>query len=89
MNWGNGAGCGPLWKYEVFCEQLESPEFGTYTTYGLRVKTPEGISAIHDLSTDEAYVQRLADRFTRDGLEPLQMLDGVEDFLGRVGALEA
>lgn len=63
-----------------------SPYLDNYRTFGLRVcrvedRVDEEIILLPDISTDFSFVLRLADIFTRKQLDPIQLLDVLEDSL--------
>lgn len=65
---------------ETFCEAFEIP------TYGLSVHMVTGTSntlciSIKDISSDCAAVTRLAKQCRRLQLDPIHLLDVIEDFL--------
>lgn len=68
--------------YHVFPEKLQSPDIGTYVTYGIAVKTPtQGKQVIHDISTYRGFVEEMAELFTRAGLSPVHFDEATEDFV--------
>lgn len=63
-----------------------SPDTGWYRTFGLRaLRTDEGrdleLMILPDISTDYIFVLRLAGLFTGKQLDPIHLLDVLEDFL--------
>lgn len=62
------------------------PDVGAYQSYGLKVVVDKGdteifLLAVPDISTDSAFVAFLAETFEREQLEPLHLLDVLEDLL--------
>lgn len=64
--------------YQAVPESGCHPDIGKYRTYGIQV-IPQ--SFIHDVSTDGATVERMANLFTEHQLSPLHLFDVVEDML--------
>lgn len=72
--------------YLPFENEVSSPYIGTYCTFGLRVlQSRDGfedeIMLLPDISTDFSFVLRLAALFTRKQLNPIHLLDVLEDLL--------
>ena len=66
--------------------ELDSPYLGRYHTCGLRVLRAEDsweeeIKLVPDISTDLSFVLHLAELFTYQHLEPIHLLDVIEDSL--------
>lgn len=71
--------------YEVVRQSLTTDELGTYVTYGIRVSTERTqITFVSDISTDEHAVKHLAERCTREQLDPIHLNDVIEDFLQEI-----
>lgn len=73
-------------RYLPFENEVSSPYIGTYRTFGLRVlQSRDGfedeIMLLPDISTDFSLVLRLAALFTRKQLNPIHLLDVLEDLL--------
>ena len=64
-------------------EILFTQELGQYCTYGIEV-LERGVlhSKISDISTDKNFVADLARRCTLGQLDPIHLLDVIEDLLG-------
>ena len=65
---------------------VESSCLGRYRTFGLRVLRAEAdhdreLMVLPDVSTDFGFTLRLASLFTRKQLDPLHLLDVLEDML--------
>lgn len=63
---------------------LHSPYFDCGRTFGLRVlrvenSQDEEVMLLPDVSTDFSFVLHLADIFTRKQLDPIHLLDVIED----------
>ncbi|WP_298035315.1 DUF6514 family protein [uncultured Dysosmobacter sp.] len=63
---------------------LHSPYFDCGRTFGLRVLRVENgqdeeVMLLPDVSTDFSFVLHLADIFTRKQLDPIHLLDVIED----------
>lgn len=70
------------WEYHVIAEICSLPECGAYTAYGLTVQCGDETQAtIHDISTNQHFVQQLAALFNRHQLSPRHFREVVEDFL--------
>lgn len=66
--------------------EVHSPYIGQYRTFGLRVLRSEKevdteVMTLPDVSTDFDFTLRLASLFTRKQLDPLHLLDVLEDIL--------
>lgn len=75
-----------MFQYLPVENERMSPYLGSYRTFGLRVyrvedRVDEEIMLLPDISTDFSFVLRLADIFTRKQLDPIQLLDVLEDSL--------
>ena len=76
-----------IFRYALISEQLFSSELGHYRSFGIRAfqKTECGwreVAFVSDVSTDRAAVEQLARRCTEGQLDPIHLLDVVEDALG-------
>lgn len=70
------------YRYVPVMETIENEEIGTYTSYGISVRTVEDeIAFVSDVSTELEAVQRLTDRCTEQRLSPEHLCDVIEDFL--------
>ena len=71
-----------MYKYITIKEIFENPEIGTYTSYGLKAMLgEEEIISISDISLDKAFVDSLASSCTDLQLDPIHLLEVVEDAL--------
>ncbi len=75
-----------IFRYALISEQLFSSELGHYRSFGIRAfqKTECGwreVAFVSDVSTDRAAVEQLARRCTEGQLDPIHLLDVVEDAL--------
>lgn len=66
--------------------ELDSPYLGRYHSCGLRVLRAvdgwaEEIKLLPDISTDFSFVLHLAELFTHQSLDPIHLLDVIEDSL--------
>lgn len=70
-------------QYIPVKEELCTPELGTYVSYGIRAVLASGEEAasVSDVSTDLAFVQRLATLCTLGQLSPIHLRDVVEDII--------
>ncbi|MBQ8388797.1 MAG: hypothetical protein IJX46_07725 [Clostridia bacterium] len=68
-------------RYLLFEEKLCSDELGTYTSFGIKVLDPNGskIISVSDVSTDKALVTKLCNLCTEHGLDPIHLMDVIED----------
>ena len=72
------------YRYVPIMETLENEELGRYVTYAISVQNADGeIGRVSDVSTDPEEVRELANICTEQDLDPEQLLDIIEDFLGR------
>ena len=63
---------------QIFCRK----NIGIYISYGIEChQNGILITAVPDISTDKAFVFRLADLLTAEQCEPVHLLDVVEDFM--------
>ena len=73
----------PKYHYVPVQETLSSDELGTYVTFSLSVRTvEEEIYFISDITTDCEKIKHLADLCTNKELDPIQLKDVIEDFIG-------
>lgn len=75
-----------IFRYALISEKLFSSELGHYRSFGIRAfqKTECGwreVAFVSDVSTDRAAVEQLARRCTEGQLDPIHLLDVVEDAL--------
>lgn len=67
-------------------QELFAPYIGHYRSYGIAAvclshSHCEIPAFISDVSTDYSFVSYLADLFTRNHLDPLHLLDAIENFI--------
>ena len=75
-----------MFQYRPIKQMLFSTELGDYCSYGIRAfsVTQSGSVAVQfvpDVSCDEAFVSLLAEKCTRQQLDPVQLLDVILDAL--------
>lgn len=71
-----------MFQYLPIENEAFSPCLGPYRTFGLRVlRSGEELMILPDVSTDFAFVLRLAGLFTQKQLDPLHLADVLEDML--------
>ena len=75
-----------MFQYLPIENEMMPPYLGSYQTFGLRVCridtcTDEEIMCLPDISTNYFFVLRLAELFTRKQLDPLHLLEVLEDLL--------
>ena len=75
-----------MFQYLTIENKVFSPYIGWYRTFGLRIlrvwdEMDEEIMILPDVSTDFAFTLRLARLFTQKQLDPLHLLDVIEDML--------
>lgn len=75
-----------MFRYLPFENESHSPCIGSYCTFGLRVLLSQNgiekeVMLLPDISTDFSFVLRLAELFTRKQLDPIHLLDVLEDSL--------
>lgn len=71
-----------MFQYLPVENKAISPYLGPYRTFGLRVlRSGEEVMVLPDVSTDFAFVLRLAGLFTRKQLDPLHLAEVLEDLL--------
>lgn len=74
------------WEYRTVPETCFHPDCGTYISYGIQAYQCCGghcqlISAVHDISTKQSFVEQLTILFTKQQLSPLHLLEVITDFL--------
>lgn len=74
------------WEYRTVPETCFHPDYGTYISYGIQAYQCCGghcqlISAVHDISTKQSFVEQLTILFTKQQLSPLHLLEVITDFL--------
>ncbi len=67
---------GKAGRYEVISETLLFEE-GCSVVYGIRTDDKQ----VRDISTDRAFVEAMAESFNREQLDPIHLLDAIEDML--------
>jgi len=71
-----------MYNYIAVEEQLEHPDIGTYTSYGIKaMRENEDIAFISDVSVNKAFVEALARCCTDLQLDPIHLFDVVEDVI--------
>ena len=71
-----------MYKYIVVEETLENPEIGTYISYGLKAMQGRAeITFVSDVSVNKTFVEGLARMYTEFQLDPVHLLEVVEDAL--------
>ena len=88
--WGNCLGCGrgprTIYQYLAVEQTLFSCELGRYTAFGIAAqkRVPDGwrqITFVPDICTNAQQAQRLAQLCTQGQLEPIHLMDVIEDFV--------
>ncbi len=72
-----------MFRYIPFRESLYSDEIGSYISFGIKVFDSSGkeIASVSDVSADEAFVTALCKKCTLYRLQPIHLLDVIEDNL--------
>lgn len=75
-----------MFRYLPIESEAFSPDIGPYRAFGLRVLRSVGeedreVMILPDVSTDFAFTLRMASLFTSKQLDPLHLLDVMEDLL--------
>ena len=75
-----------MFRYILVQEELVAPQIGPYRSFGIAAQRndPTGwqqIAFVSDVSVDRAFVERLAAQCSAGQLDPIQLLDVVEDVL--------
>lgn len=75
-----------MFLYLPMENEVNSPYIGQYRTFGLRVLRREAgveqeVMILPDISSDFSFTLRLASLFTRKQLDPIHLLDVLEDLL--------
>ena len=88
--WGNCLGCGrgprTIYQYLAVEQTLFSCELGRYTAFGIAAqkRVPDSwrqIAFVPDICTNAQQAQRLAQLCTQGQLEPIHLMDVIEDFV--------
>lgn len=74
------------WEYHIIPETCSHPDCGTYHTYGIQAFSCQNeqlqpITGVHDVSTKQEFVERLAKLFTEHQLSPVHLQEVIEDFI--------
>ena len=75
-----------MFRYISVSEELSSPILGQYHSFGIAAQEEVAghwrqICQVSDVSTDPIFVENLAARCTAGQLEPVHLLDVIEDAL--------
>ena len=75
-----------MFQYIPIQSELFSPYLGRYQSFGLRVLRihcgqDEEIMLLPDVTTDFSFILRLASILTKKQLDPIHLLDIIEDLL--------
>lgn len=68
-----------IWDYCVICENLHHVDLGNYNTYGIKVLNSGKV--IHDISTNKKDVVFMVYLFNKHQLNPIHLLEVIEDLL--------
>lgn len=73
-----------MFQYVPFEESLQSDELGSYISFGIKAVDSSNriTTSVSDVSTDEAFVEDLCNRCTLQQLNPIHLLDVIEDNIG-------
>lgn len=73
-----------MFQYVPFEESLQSDELGSYISFGIKAVDSSNriTTSVSDVSTDEAFVADLCNRCTLQQLNPIHLLDVIEDNIG-------
>ena len=75
-----------MFRYISVSEELSSPILGQYHSFGIAAQQEvagqwQVVCKVSDVSTDPVFVENLAARCTAGQLEPVHLLDIIEDAL--------
>lgn len=75
-----------MFRYISVSEELSSPILGQYHSFGIAAQKEvaghwQVVCQVSDISTDPIFVENLAARCTAGQLEPVHLLDVIEDAL--------
>lgn len=75
-----------MFRYISVSEELSSPILGQYHSFGIAAQKAvaghwQDVCRVSDVSTDPVFVENLAARCTAGQLEPVHLLDVIEDAL--------
>ena len=69
-----------MYRYISVSEELSSPYLGRYRSFGIAGHW-QVVCKVSDVSTDPVFVENLAARCTAGQLEPVHLMDIIEDAL--------
>ena len=75
-----------MYRYISVSEELSSPYLGRYRSFGIAAQREaaghwQEVCKVSDVSTDPVFVENLAARCTAGQLEPVHLMDIIEDAL--------
>lgn len=77
-----------MFVYRCCAERRSSPDEGSYDCFGLMVQRLDckhrpspALALVPDISVDRTFVEHLAELYTAYQLDPVHLLDAVEDAL--------
>lgn len=75
-----------MYRYLMNEGSFYLPEIGAYQSYGLNVVAEQAgaetlLAVVEDISVDKAFVQALAEMFEQGQLEPIHLMDVLENVL--------
>lgn len=72
-----------MFRYLTFQETLFTNDLGEYSTFGIKVLDSDNneILSVSDVSVDEDFVNMLCSDCNENLLEPVHLLDVIEDYL--------
>lgn len=75
-----------MFRYLCVRQTLHAEFLGTYTTFGIEAQQCvqgvwQTVAAVPDVAAEQALVERLARLATEGQLDPVQLLDVIEDFI--------
>lgn len=75
-----------MYRYISVSEELSSPYLGRYRSFGIAAQREAAghwqvVCKVSDVSTDPVFVENLAARCTAGQLEPVHLMDIIEDAL--------
>ena len=72
-----------MYRYITFQENLFTNELGEYSAFGIKVLDGDNseILSVSDISVDEELVRTLCSDCNENALEPVHLLDVIEDYI--------
>lgn len=72
-----------MYRYLTYKENLQSSELGHYISFGIKVFDSSNceVTSVSDVSVDQTLVENLCDVLTLYQVEPVHLMNIIEDFI--------